>query len=165
MSDAISGLSERHRREARKIIAHGAGLMLDHQAQVHYTQDGRRWQGIDRKLLVAKGQFPSYSDCSSSSTWLLWNGLHVNFGVRDLVNGTNWRAGYTGTILQHGKVVHHEENIKVGDLALYGPHGSVGSHVALCVGGGYVFSHGSEAGPFKTTLHYRPDLMCVRRFI
>jgi hypothetical protein len=165
MSGAVSGLSERHRDEARKIIARGAALMLAHQSRVHYTQDARRWQGIDRQLLIAKGHYPDFSDCSSSSTWLLWNGLHVNFGVRDVVNGTNWHAGYTGTILQHGKVVHHEQNIRVGDLAVYGRRGSTGEHVAVCLGGGYVFTHGSEAGPFKASLHYRSDLMCVRRFI
>lgn len=162
---SVSGLSERHRNEARKIVAHGAELMLNHQSRVHYTQDRRRWNGINNRRLVAKEKFPHYSDCSSSSTWLLWNGLYVNFGVRDVVNGTHWQAGYTGTILQNGKRIFHERNIRIGDLAVYGSPGSTGAHVALCLGGGFVFSHGSEAGPFKTTLHYRPDLMCVRRFI
>jgi hypothetical protein len=160
----VSGLNDKHRAVARTIVARGADLMLAHKASVHYSQGPRRWDGINRRLLISKGQFPSYSDCSSSSTWLLWNGLHVLFGVRDTVNGADWRYGYTGTILQHGKVVRHESNIKVGDLAVYG-HGFPGEHVAVCLGGGYVFSHGSEAGPFKTTLHYRPDLIAVRRFI
>lgn len=162
---SVSGLSERHRNEARKIITRGADLMLSRRLRVHYSRGTSRWQGIDRKLLVAKDQFPTYSDCSSSSTWLLWNGLHVLFGVGDVVNGASWRYGFTGSMLQHGKKILHEENIRVGDLALYGIPGTNGKHVAVCLGGGYVFSHGSEAGPFKTNLHYRPDLMCVRRYI
>lgn len=165
MSGSVSGLSSRHRREARKIIVEGAEMMLAHRSRVHYTQGPQRWEGIDRRRLISKGQYPGSSDCSSSSTWLLWNAIHVPYGVRDVVNGTNWRSGYTGTLLTHGKVVRHEENIKVGDLALYGRPGSTGAHVALCIGGGFVFSHGSEAGPFKVNLHYRPDLMCVRRYI
>lgn len=161
----ISGLSKPHRAEARKIITRGAGMMLSNSWRVHYTQGSARWQGIDRRLLVSKYQYPTYCDCSSSATWLLWNGLHVLYGVRDLVNHLNWRAGYTGTMLQHGTIIRDYSNIKVGDLAIYGRRGSTGSHVALCLGGGYIFSHGSERGPVKTTLHYRPDLMTVRRYI
>jgi hypothetical protein len=161
---SVSGLSDKHRAHARQIITKGAALMLANRSSVHYTQGARRWDGINKRLLVSRNQFPSYSDCSSSATWLIWNGIHIPYSVRDTVNAAGWRYGYTGTMLQHGKLVRDHDNIKVGDLAIYG-HGFPGVHVAVCLGGGMIFSHGSEAGPFKTSLHYRGDLMQVRRYI
>jgi cell wall-associated NlpC family hydrolase len=67
-------------------------------------------------------------------------------------------------MLSHGKLVVHEENARVGDLVIYG-HGFPGEHVAMFIGGGKVFSHGSEAGPFKLDMDYRPDRMQIRRYI
>lgn len=164
MSGSVSGLSEKHRQAVRVVVAHGASLLLGHQAAVHYTQGPLRWEGITKRLLISRGQAISHGDCSSTATWLLWNGLYVLFGVRDVVNGSDWRFGFTGTMLAHGKAIRHESNIKVGDLAIYG-HGAPGEHVAVCLGGGMVFSHGSEAGPFKAPLHYRPDLLSLRRYV
>ena len=46
----------------------------------------------------------------------------------------------------------------LGDLAIYN------DHVAVCIGGGYVLSHGSP-GIKKRPLHYRNDLISVRRYI
>jgi hypothetical protein len=161
---SVSGLSARHRARARQLVVRGAALLLANPAAVHYTQGAERWEGIARQLLIARGQYPEHGDCSSTATWLLWNALGRAYGVRDVVNGAHWRAGYTGTMLEHGKLVHHEGNVQVGDLAIYG-RGFPGEHVAVCLGGGVVFSHGSEAGPFKLPLHYRPDLMAIRRYI
>lgn len=161
---SVSGLSRAHRLEARRIVAHGAGLMLAHPQAVHYSMGSDRWEGIDRRLLIARGQYPKHSDCSSSSTWLLWNALAHTFGVRDVVNGTAWRAGYTGTIAQHGKLVAHDRNLQVGDLLLYGP-APIYEHVAVYMGGGKVFSHGSEPGPYLLDMDYRRDRGPSRRFI
>jgi hypothetical protein len=163
MSSA-SGLSAEHRAHARRVVAAGAELLLRHPREVHYTQGGGRWEGIADRLLIARGQYPHHGDCSSTATWLLWNALAHLYGVRDVVNGTSWRAGFTGTMLTHGKPVRHEANVKVGDLAIYG-RGAPGEHVAVCLGGGVVFSHGSEAGPFKLPLHYRRDLLEIRRYV
>lgn len=165
---SVSGRSPEHRAEMRRIVAHGCEIMLDHKGAVHYSMEGDRWEGIDKRLLISKGQFPKHSDCSSSSTWLHWNAAVAHFPTnpgRDVLNGLRWTAGFTGTLLQHGKVVEHEDNILVGDLALYGIPGTTGKHVAVCLGGGLVFSHGSEGGPYKLDLHYRSDLMVVRRYI
>lgn len=137
---------------------------MAHPANVHYTQSSARWQGIDKHLLVSKGQCITEGDCSSTATWLLWNALHIAYGVRDVVNGENWKAGYTGTIAQHGKLVQHDSNILIGDLVLYGPAPTF-EHVAVAIGGGRVFSHGSEAGPFLLNIDYRSDRAQVRRFI
>lgn len=161
---SVSGLSAKHRAEARATILKGCGLMLAHPDRIHYTQGPQRWEGIQLARLVSRGQVPAHSDCSSSATWLLWNALAVKFGVRDVVNATGWHSGYTGTIGQHGKRVVHDKNIKVGDLVLYGRRWPF-EHVAVAVGGGYVFSHGSERGPFKLPIDYRSDRAQVRRFI
>lgn len=161
---SVSGLSAEHRARARSEIARGCQLLLEHAPDVHYTEGPNRWGAITNHLEIRRGQYLRAGDCSSTATWLLWNALHVPYGVRDVVNGCDWRAGYTGTILQHGKRVIHEGNAQVGDLAIYG-NGWPGQHVAVCLGGGWVFSHGSEAGPYKLPLHYRPDLMQIRRCI
>lgn len=85
----------------------------------------------------------------------------MHLGHRDTVNGESWRAGFTGTLLEHGREVGTPAP---GDLALYGS-GFPGEHVAIYTGGGLVVSHGSEAGPLLLPLHYRSDLMQIRRYI
>lgn len=163
MTDSISGLSEKHRHEARHRTVQAAVLALAHAPQVHYSQGPKRWEGINKHLVATHGAYPSYADCSSFATWCLWNGMFIPFAIHDVVNGARWQAGYTGTMYRHGKMVVHESNIKWGDLALYGA--APGHHVAVCVGGGEVISHGSEGAPFRLPLHYRSDLHQIRRFI
>lgn len=161
---SVTGLGYAHRIRARDLVVQAAFLGLRHAPALHYTQDARRWEGISRHLKAWRGQFPKHADCSAFATWCLWQGLS-HYGVRDVVNGANWRYGYTGTMVKHGKHVTHESNIMRGDLALYGdPFGGTG-HVAICIGGGKVISFGSEAGPFLLDLHYRSDLREVRRYI
>jgi hypothetical protein len=155
---AVSGLNASQRAKAREMIIQAAYLALRHAPVIHYTQGNRRWEGIDNKLRAWRGEYPHQADCSSFATWVLWQGLG-HFHVRDVVNGAGWLAGYTGTMLGHGKLVRHERNIKHGDLALYD------GHVAICVGGGMVISHGSEGGPYLLPIHYRSDLLEVRRFV
>ena len=87
--------------------------------------------------------------------------MFAHLGMGDVVNGAGWRAGYTGTMLQHGRPVP-EAAAQVGDLVVYGP-GAPGQHVTVCLGGGLVFSHGSEAGPFKLPLR-TTDVLSIRRY-
>jgi cell wall-associated NlpC family hydrolase len=163
---AVSGLSDHHRAQCRGWVLHAAELMLRHPASVHYTQGGDRWSAIRDELLPWKGEYLRRGDCSSTATWMLWLGLGHHFGLPDHVNGQLWRAGYTGTLVNHGKGVAHDENLKVGDLVFYGDQGAgVPEHVAVYTGGGYVFSHGSDAGPFKLALDYRGDRGPWRRYI
>jgi cell wall-associated NlpC family hydrolase len=122
-----------------------------------------RWEGIARNLKAWRGQYPSYADCSSIATWWLWQGLD-HYGVRDVVNGTGWQSGYTGTMLGHGREVVDSGNWLRGDLFIYGS-GFPGQHVTMYLGSGFVASHGSEPGPFKLRWNYRSDLMQVRRYI
>jgi hypothetical protein len=117
---SVSGLNDRHRQEARSRAVAAAILALAHAPAIHYTQSASRWQGIADTRYSARGEYPNYVDCSAFVTWCLWNGLYVPFRVRDTVNGQNWRAGYTGTMLQHGKPVQHPENMIRGDAVIYG---------------------------------------------
>lgn len=163
---AVSGLPDASRAQVRTVVAHGAALLLSRPGDVHYSEGGNRWSGIAQRKLIAQPSrvFPFYGDCSSTATWLLWNGLSHQFGRPDDVNGEHWNGGYTGTMAGHGKLVHHDADIKLGDLVLYGPPPTF-EHVAVALGGGMVFSHGSEAGPFKLPIDYRRDRAEVRRYI
>lgn len=160
---SVSGLSASHRIRARDLAMQAAYLGLRNAGALHYTQGGRRWDGINKNLKAWRGQYPKYADCSSFVTWCLWNGLD-HYGVRDVVNGAAWKAGFTGTQMRHGKQVKKRSNMLRGDLVLYGPSPNA-EHVAIYIGDGLVISHGSEAGPFKLSMDYRSDLNQVRRFI
>ena len=165
---AVSGLDAEQRAAARRAAVRAALTGLDNTSQMHYTQDSRRWDGISNKRVAARGRFPHHSDCSSFATWCLWNGLNLDFGVGDLVNGLDWTAGYTGTMLQNGKQVRRAEKVHQGDCVLYGSAWP-GTHVALVVGRQdgvpMVVSHGSEDGPFLVRYDYRPDVLQFRRYI
>lgn len=158
---SVSGLSKAHVKKAVNLTLEAAVLGLHHAPEIHYTQSDLRWQGIDRRYVAAKGEYPRFADCSSFATWCLWNGLFVPFGHSDAVNGEHWRAGYTGTLLEHGVRV---DSLIPGDLVIYGS-GWPGEHTAVYTGGGLVVSHGSEAGPFLLPVHYRSDVLEFRRYI
>jgi hypothetical protein len=164
---SVSGLSKAHRLEARSRATAAAWLAYNKRRYVHYTQSASRWEGIDKKLNAKRGQYPKHADCSSLATWCLWNGLYLPFHVRDTVNGAKWKAGYTGTMLKHGKEVEHLENVLRGDCVIYG--GGTGKHTAIIVGvkngKPMVISHGSEGGPYYLAYDYRSDVNEIRRFI
>ena len=158
---SVSGLSRKHVKQAVDLTLQAAVLGLHHASEIHYTEGELRWQGIDRGRVASQGEYPMWADCSAYATWCLWNGLHVHLGHTDIVNGQHWRAGYTGTLLEHGE---HVSSLLPGDLVIYG-NGFPGKHVALYTGGGLVVSHGSEAGPLLLPVHYRSDAMEYRRYI
>jgi hypothetical protein len=166
---SVSGLSKANRAKARKIATDAAWLAYSHRNVISYTQGKSRWDGIDTTDYSEKNQYPRQADCSSFATWCLWNGLYVKFGVRDTVNGAAWKAGYTGTMLKHGKQVQHLENVLPGDCAIYGIPGTTGKHTAIVVGKKngkiMVISHGSQSGPYYLPYNYRSDLICFRRYI
>lgn len=166
---SVSGLSKAHRAEARRRVYNAAWLGYSHRVRMHYTQGNRRWDGINKDFNAKQGEYPKYADCSSFATWCLWNGLHIPYNVRDTVNGAAWRHGYTGTMLEHGKVVQHLNNVLVGDCVIYGKTGTTGAHTAIVVGKKngqiMVISHGSEGGPYYLPYNYRKDIMSIRRYI
>ena len=165
---SVSGLSRDQRIRARERVVQAALLGLNNATSVHYTMEATRWDGIKNRRDARLGQFPKNSDCSSFATWCLWNGLHLAFGLGDLVNGAGWAAGFTGTMLTHGRPVRHLANVRRGDCVLYGD-GSPGKHVTIVIGRRegvpMVVSHGSEPGPFLLRYDYRSDVMQIRRYI
>jgi hypothetical protein len=166
---SVSGLSTAHRIIARDRAVNAAILGLHKGPALHYTQDSRRWQGIDDHLVAALGHFPDYSDCSSFATWCLWNGLHLPFGCKDFVNGTDWKAGFTGTMLDHGKQVHHIADVQKADCVIYGT-GYPGHHTAIVVGrrsdgAPMVASHGGESVHYLAYDQMGQSIMQIRRYI
>lgn len=161
MFGSVSGLSPEHVREAVQRFQQAAVLALHHAPQIHYTQGAARWQGIDEHKVAIHNQFPTEGDCSSIDSWAYWNALYIPFKHTDTVNGEDWEAGYSGTLLEHGRAV---SSPLPGDSVIYGTEWP-GEHVALYTGGGLVVSHGSEAGPLLLPVHYRPDVLSYRRYI
>lgn len=162
------GLNRYQRARSRRLAVRAAYLLLNNAPLVHYTQDSRRWQGISLRKRSYRGEFPSYSDCSSSTTWCLWDATR-RYRLPDFVNNADWKAGYTGTQVDHGVRVGNNEKLLRADLAFYGDQGGgVPKHVAIVVKGGkkpLVISHGSEGGPYLLPLKYRSDFVGCRRYI
>lgn len=143
------------RRDGIEAATDAMQLLLAHAPAVHYTQGPLRWQGIRERRRVSAGSYPNFADCSSAYTWALWQALG---GGSDVVNGAGWTAGFTGTLLTHGRRV--SEPVE-GAAIIYGD-GWPGKHVAYAIGHGKAISHGSEAAPFLVDVHYRPDVMEFR---
>lgn len=165
---SVSGLGRPQRHVAREIITQAALLGLHHAPALHYTQGSDRWEGIAKHRVAAKGDYPRHADCSAFATWCLWNALQLRFHLGDIVNGTHWTGGYTGTMAKGGREVLHLKNVLRGDCVLYGPAPTY-EHVAIIVGHQngvpMVVSNGSESGPFLVRYDYRPDHAQIRRYI
>jgi cell wall-associated NlpC family hydrolase len=161
---SASGLKPAQRRKARSMVAQAALLGVARAAEIKYTWEPSRWEGIAQRKRAWRGEFPRHADCSSFATWVLWQGLG-HFKRPDRVNGTGWASGWTCTLVKHGKRVRHRSNLRVGDLVFYGQPCSPKGHVAIYIGGGEVVSHGSENGPFRLRIDYRRDIHSYRRYI
>jgi hypothetical protein len=153
-------LTDHNAKIARHIIVAGAHALLADISQVHYTQNMTdRWEAIRRGITIHGGRLlPFEGDCSSTATWLLWLALHHSFGLRDVVNGQNWKAGFTGTMVKHGAAVSAFHSGRIGDCVFYGGTHDTPEHVAVKIAPGHVFSHGGEAGPFFLPVDYRSDV-------
>lgn len=159
-----TNLSDRNTKTARHILVAAAHALLSRPGDVHYTMGGDRWDGIAHRKTIHDGHlFPFRGDCSSTTTWMLWLALHHSFNLRDVVNGANWRAGYTGTQVAHGTGVSAFKGGRIGDLIFYGGTSRVPEHVAMKIAPGHVFSHGSEGGPYLLPVAYRSDVHDVAR--
>lgn len=156
---SVSGLSQKHVKQAVGGVLQAAVVGLHHAPEIHYTQLFGRWEGISHGRIASKGQFPLEADCSSYATWCYWNGLSVRGHHSDIINGQHWSAGYTGTMTAHGEYV---TQLIPGDAVFYG---HPVEHVAIYTGGGFVISHGSEAGPLLLPVRYRDDVNHYRRYI
>ncbi len=152
-------------------MLHDASYLLNAAGRVHYTQ---QMTGPDGRLslLIYHPRGPPipgsiWGDCSGTVEALyIWNGLP------DPAGSGAWQhypaaAVYTGTQAAHGRRVWQPgqslTNLRAGDLIFYGGPGG-GSHVAMYIGNGRVFSHGSEGGPYNSSLFYRSDVYEGRRY-
>lgn len=158
---SVSGLSPAQVHKCVNMVLQAAVLGLHNHQHMHYTQGAQRWEGIDSNKKAWRGEFPEYADCSAFATWCLWNGLD-HFHHPDTVNGQRWHAGYTGTLLQHGRSVRSPIP---GDLIIYGT-GWPGEHTAVYTGGGLVVSHGHEGCPELVRWDQMGiPVMSIRRYI
>jgi hypothetical protein len=162
-SPSISGLSAAHRAAARARIGDAALLGYHKRDRIHYTQGPDRWDGIAHHRFASRGDFPREADCSAFYLWAFYQGVRY-YKLRDVVNDEAWLAGWTGTMAKHGKVVHHDADILLGDAVLYGAFPSF-EHVAIALGPKHVISHGSEGGPYYLPIDYRNDRAQVRRYL
>ncbi len=165
---SVSGLSRHQRIRARDRAVQAAELALAHTESMDYTQDlVKRWVGITKDRRARRGEFPKHADCSSFVTWCLWNGLFLRFGLDDIVNGLDWRAGNTTSMLEHGKRVRKLDRLVPGDCVHYGSGET--AHVTMVIGRlngvPQVASFGSDDCPCSTDYNYRDDVREFRRYI
>jgi hypothetical protein len=157
------GLNARDRTRARDLAVAAAALALRNSSAIEYSMGTDRWDPIKRDRKAFRGEFGKFEDCSSFATWCLWNGLD-HFAIKDVVNAQKFQAGWTGSMLGNGQRVSRAEVLR-GDCVFYLKQGTREvNHVALCVGGGMVISHGSEPGPLKLRIDYR-TIAQIRRYI
>jgi hypothetical protein len=161
-------MTKEQRTKARRAAVNAAWLAYGHKERVHYTQGAQRWEGIADTRYSARKEYPNNADCSAFATWCIWNGLYVLYKKPDVVNGAGWKAGYTGTMLDHGRPIRQLSNVRWADCVIYGVPGN-SKHTAIIVGLHnrqlMVISHGSEGGPYYLPYNYRSDVLSIRRYI
>lgn len=172
LAGSYSRLNDSDRAIARRLFIKGVEVLMSHPAQLHYSQDMTlRWEGIRDRIVPwtasgkLNGKYPKHGDCSSTGEYLMWLAFAHHFHLADLLSAEAWKAGWTGSLVQHGKPVHDWSKLKVGDAVFYGPSIDETEHVTWSIGGRRVFSHGSEAGPFLLDFEYRSDIVAIRRYI
>jgi hypothetical protein len=166
----ISRLTDKQAAHARELLVRSAKNMVKHKTKVVYSQAYNRQEAMRKRKTITRGEYPATADCSSTVWWMLWDAMGRNYKVKDIVCKTDgWNPNqtvYTGSMFRNGKAVVHDKNLKVGDLIFYGTQsGGIPSHVCMYIGGGLVFSHGSNAGPYICKLDYRSDRRMSRRYI
>lgn len=147
-----------------KLLLGDAEYLIAHRDLVRYSQV-RRMDIVRQHIHFNPPALRQYifEDCSSSITGLYWLA-----GLPD-PNGLGYNGyGYTGTQSAHGWVVWHLGQplslLRPGDLVFYGggwPH----HHVAMYLGNGRVFSHGTDTGPFNLPVLYRSDAVGAHRYV
>jgi hypothetical protein len=157
-------LTPNEKRKARTLIATYCAKAIATKASKHYSQ------ARPMTHLRLSPELPWTADCSGFVTGAyLWADMWTPFPVED-PNRLGYNGyGFTGTLLAanfHFKVPDGRRYF-VGDVALFGPP-SATRHTTICRKGGTATtsvwaSHGNEAGPYDTRLHYRRDLLCVVR--
>lgn len=123
---------------ARERMLGWARWSIANRAHFAYTQGPARWHMVES----APGTLPQTCDCSSFVT-----GLAKWAGASD-PNGLKFKAGYTGTLLEHCNHIPRER-VRMGDLIVYGPgHGEHAVFVMAHLDGDLALaSHGHQGDP------------------
>lgn len=132
---------------------------IAHRSTIHYAE-------IRPFPLVRPPDDEFTTDCSG-----FFDTVYFAIGAPNPNGGDYNGLAYTVSLVGRGHAVRFDE-LEVGDAIFYGytrvasPAFPVGSptHVAPYIGGGYVGSHGSEPGPLKLPVRYRPDVHSARRY-
>ena len=131
-------------KELRRVIMRAANLGVKLHRSMTYTEGPGRWSGITQERRSILDETPPYSDCSAFATWCYWDASRW-LDMPDIVNGQDWEAGYTGTMVQHGTAIPLADG-QLGDLVFYGAV-SLPYHVAIFAGNGEVVSMGRPGAP------------------
>lgn len=157
--NSVSVYTPAQRRLADLMTA--AMVLYNRRGIVHYTQGPSRMMIVRHHMKLAELSTTPwlYEDCSSSVTGLRYvSGLPDANGV---IAGRQYSGyGFTGTLASHGTRVLMA-NAPKGALFFYGSYWPY-HHVTMAVGGGLVFSHGSEVGPLLVRFNYRHDVNHAR---
>lgn len=160
-------LTAAQQARVRRLGVRACMLSVHRRAEMHYTQDVRRWEGITNHVRSYRGDVPFHADCSAFATWILWDATRrYDKADRDFVNAMGWKSGHTGTLVQHGQKVSLD-SLRLLDLVFYGNEIWRPQHVAVYVGKGKVVSFGSEPGPLLLPTRYRSDvgIWAPRRYL
>lgn len=131
--------------EARRVLLRTASVGVVHAVNIDYTQRfPDRWSWANPLARSIKGQYPRRTDCSGYVSWVYEDAL-MWLKLGDILNGLNFKGGWTGTMVQHGRRVSPSA-ARSGDVAFYGDQ-TVPYHTALCIGNGRAISHGRPEGP------------------
>lgn len=148
----------RRSKAIRSKIVEVAHWGVAHEPAIHYAQIR------PIPVHVRPLSLPLTTDCSGFVTLCyLWG------GARD-PNGNGYDGtGFTGTLLQHGRLIRDIRYAQPGDLIVYGP--APGHHVVVVVEKGadpLVVSHGQESGPalvrHSAEVAVQPPGFQVRRY-
>lgn len=127
---------------ARERVVAWANWGVRNTGAIHYEQR-RPMEGLNRP-----GKLPLSTDCSAFVT------LCYRWGGASDPNGNGYNgAGYTGTLMRHGRRIK-DAWLRPGDLVTFGPF--PGRHVVIMVSAGsngLCVSHGQEKGPLRYNLN------------
>lgn len=113
-----AGLTNDQVTETRRCVMRAANLGVTLHREMTYSEAANRWSGITERRRSILDQVPPSCDCSAFATWCYWDATRW-LGLPDVVNGQAWAAGYTGTMIQHGRGIELA-SAQAGDLVFYG---------------------------------------------
>lgn len=119
----------------RKAVVAWAKWGVAHEPQIHYREI---------RPFPLSPRLPFITDCSGFATFCYFHACAPD------PNGFDYDgAGYTGTLLKHGRKINAMDCLP-GDLIVYGDPASGGHHVVIAIEAGpdpLCVSHGQERGP------------------